>query len=57
MYSRDSISPGWQTVKTQITQHFFGVTLLTLKALIKTAADDKFCDIFTKLKKIRCDIS
>ena len=29
------------------------IMLLTLKALITTAADDKFCDIFANLKKIK----
>ena len=33
------------------------LNLLTLKAPIATAADDKFCDIFPSFKKIHADDS
>ena len=32
-------------------KQFTSVSMLTLKAPITTAADDKFCDIFPNLKK------
>ena len=32
-------------------------TSLTLKGPIKTAADDKFCDIFPSFRQIRYDIT